>query len=126
MLKKLLKGISLQKQAQRKADLYRGLIRHEGQLGGQLFGALPPKVQREFFCLDANTWVWHEEWIDQSGQRKTITTRYDVRPSGIIKSQNGNYQTVGQDEARRLYQAARIYQQRINSELYGAIAQSTS
>lgn len=122
MLKKLLKGITAQKQAQRKAELYRGLIRHEGKIGGQLFGPVPADVHREFFCLDANTWVWHEERTDQSGQRKTITTRYDVRPSGIIKSQNGNYQTVSPAEAKRLYQAARMYQERIKTELYSAVA----
>ena len=122
MIKKLFKNIITQHREQHKAELYRDLIRHEAQIGGQLFGPVPKNVRREFFCLDEHTWVWHEEWTDQKGQPQTTTTRYDVRPSGIIKSQNGNYQPVSTNEARNLYEAARLYQQRTNTELYQAVA----
>ncbi|GAC1388163.1 MAG: hypothetical protein NVS1B7_7350 [Candidatus Saccharimonadales bacterium] len=121
MLKKLISGLTAQKQAQRKADLYRDLIRHEARIGGQLFGPIPSGVRREFFCLDENTWIWHEEWSDQAGKH-VKTTRYDVRPDGILKSQNGHYQTVSHNEARHLYEAAKLYQQRTNAEIYQAVA----
>jgi len=121
VFKKLLSSISQQKAEQRRADLYRNLIRHEAKIGGQLFGPVSPGGRREFFCLDEHTWVWHEEWVDQKGERHTKTTRYDVRPNGILKSQNGHYQKVSPDEARRLHHAAKLYQQRVNAELYSNI-----
>ena len=121
MLKKFVHTLTEQKQAERRAELYRNLIRHEAKIGGQLFGPVQPGGRREFFCLDEHTWVWHEEWIDKNNQRQMKTTRYDVRPNGILKSQNGQYQSITNDEARHLYQAVKLYQQRINSELYSFV-----
>lgn len=118
ILQKLLDSVTAQKKAERKAELYRNLIRHEAKIGGQLFGPVKQGGRREFFCLDRHTWVWHEEWIDQKGQHQTKTTRYDVRPNGILKSQNGHYQPVDKSEAERLIQAAKLYEQRVKSEIY--------
>ncbi len=122
MIKKLLNGIIgstvSNRQTQRRADLYRDLIRHEAKIGGELFGAVGNGGRREFFCLDEHTWVWHEEWIDANGQKQITTTRYDVRPNGILKSRNGHYQALTPQEAQRLYQAAKIYKQRVGQELY--------
>lgn len=122
VFKKLLNSLSAQKEAQRKADLYRKLLRHEAKIGGQLFGPVQPGGRREFFCLDERTWVWHEEWIDQNGQHQYATTRYDIRPNGLVKSQNGQYKPVSQQEALNLLNAAEQYQQRVNSELYSFVA----
>lgn len=111
-----------QKQEQREAKLYRDLLRHEAQIGGTVFGVVPQDRRREFFCLDEHTWVWHEEWTDESGKHNVMTTRYDVRPSGIVKSQNGShYQNVSADEAERLLEAAKLYKQRIHQEIYNKI-----
>lgn len=118
MIKKLFSSAIAQRQSQRRADLYRNLVRHEAKIGGQLFGPVRPGGRREFFCLDEHTWVWHEEWVDQQGQRRTTTTRYDVRPDRILKSQNGLYQQISRAEADRLCEAAQLYQQRVKSELY--------
>lgn len=122
ILKKFIDSLSAQKDAQRKADLYRKLLRHEAKIGGEVFGPVRPGGRREFFCLDEHTWVWHEEWIDQNGQHQYATTRYDVRPSGIVKSQNGRYSPVTQQEARNLLNAAELYRQRVNTELYSFVA----
>lgn len=123
MIRKLFSTITAQKQAERRAELYRNLIRHEAKIGGQVFGPVSRGGRREFFCLDEHTWIWHEEWIDSQGQRQTKTTRYDVRPDGmIIKAQDGHpYQEVRGQEALRLYQAAVEYERRVNTELYGAV-----
>ena len=122
MLKRLLKSITSQKQEQRQAELYRNLIRREAKIGGQLFGPLPKGGRREFFCLDEHTWIWHEEWVDEKGERQVKTTRYDVRPNGVIKVQDGQpSQYVTLEEARRLYQAVDLYNQRIYAEIYGHI-----
>lgn len=118
MFKKLVNTITAQKDAQRKADLYRKLLRHEAKIGGELFGPVRPGGRREFFCLDEHTWVWHEEWIDQNGQHQYATTRYDMRPNGVLKSQNGQYRPVTPQEARNLLSAIRMYEERVNNELY--------
>ena len=118
MIRKLFTTISEQKRAERKAELYRNLIRHEARIGGQIFGSVPSGGRREFFCLDKHTWVWHEEWVDKNGQRQIRTTRYDMRPDGVLKSQNGHYQRLGRDEAKRLREAIRLYTRKVKAELY--------
>jgi hypothetical protein len=122
MFRKLLDSITGQRTLDRQAQLYRNLIRHEARIGGQLFGPVPKGGRREFFCLDEHTWVWHEEWTDRNGQHQLRTTRYDVRPNGILKAQNGQYQPVSYDEAKHLQEAAKLYQQKIQSEIYSFVA----
>ncbi|CAN5382561.1 hypothetical protein BH10PAT3_BH10PAT3_2550 [soil metagenome] len=120
-LKHLLSSTKAQRHNDREAELYRSLIRREAKIGGEIFGALPKGGRREFFCLDEHTWIWHEEWIDESGQRQIKTTRYDIRPTGILKAQDGQtYQNVTIEEAERLFQASKVYEQRIRNELYAA------
>ncbi len=119
---KLLSGLTEQKRLERKAELYRNLIRHEARIGGQLFGPVPVGVRREFFCLDKHTWVWHEEWTDKQGTQQVRTTRYDVRPDGIIKAQNGHYQAITKTEALHLYDAINQYEKRVKTELYASVA----
>ncbi|RTK95351.1 hypothetical protein EKI60_00140 [Candidatus Saccharibacteria bacterium] len=122
MIQKLLKTILGTSQEDRQAELYRNLIRHEAKIGGTLFGPVPNGGRREFFCLDERTWIWHEEWTDEQGVRRTKTTRYDVRPNGILKAQDGNqYQYVSKDEARHLRDAAQLYRQRVKAEIYNRV-----
>lgn len=107
-----------QRAEQRRAEAYRALLHHEAKIGGSLFGPISKDRRREFFCLDRHTWVWHEEWNDPDGQRRVVTTRYDVRPGGVLKSQGANtYQRLTREELLNLYQAARLYYQRIGGEL---------
>jgi hypothetical protein len=121
IFKRLLHSINAQKQLERQAELQRKLIRHEAQIGGKLFGPVPQGGRREFFCLDEHTWVWHEEWVDKTGKRQVTTTRYDVRPSGVIKSQNGHYQSLSRDEAIHLRDAVKLYVQRVQAEIYNFV-----
>lgn len=119
---KLLNSIKAQRQSEQRAKLYRDMLRRAAKIGGQLFGQVTPGARREFFCLDQNTWVWHEEWLDnQTGQRRIVTTRYDVRPDGILKAQdNQGYRYIDFNEASNLYQAIRLYNQRLSAELQRA------
>ncbi len=101
----------------RRAEIYRSLMHWEGKIGGELFGPVPKGVRREFFCLDEQTWVWHEEWTDSDGHH-TLTTRYDVRPNGVLKSQGTNdYQALSREEAKNLYMAITLYSQKVIPEL---------
>lgn len=121
ILPKILTTTKAQRHAQRESELYRSLIRREAKIGGEIFGEVPKGGKREFFCLDEHTWIWHEEWLDAKGQRKIKTTRYDVRPTGILKAQDGQtYQHVSTAEAERLLEAAKVYQSRMRTELYAA------
>lgn len=113
---RFLPNISQRSNATAKPQLQRtDLMRYEAKIGGQLFGPVPKGRTREFFCFDDHTWVWHEEWVEQ-GQRKVVTTRYDVRPNGVLKSQNGSgYQRLSLEEARNLYRAVDMYGDRVRS-----------
>ena len=119
MIQKIIKTILGPSQEERRAELYRDLIRHESRIGGTLFGPNPNGGRREFFCLDERTWIWHEEWKDEQGNHRSKTTRYDVRPNAILKAQDGSqYQPVSVQEAIHLRDAANLYAQRVNSEMY--------
>ncbi len=109
--------MSDQRALDRRHELEQNLLRHEAKVGGTLFGPVPKGHRREFFCLDEHTWVWYEEWKDQAGKVRTMTTRYDVRPSGIVKIQDGHPSSyVTAEEGRNLYRAIRQYNQRLDAE----------
>lgn len=112
----ILPAFSGKRAEQRRAELYRKLLHQEAAIGGELFGPIPAGHRREFFCLDKYTWVWHEEWTDQYGQHQNLTTRYTIRPDGILKSQGEqSYQRLSEDELRNLYRAAKLYRQRVGN-----------
>lgn len=111
----MLPKIAPRNNAKRRATIERDLIRKEAQIGASVFGPVPKGHIRQFFCLDAHTWVWHEEWSD-SGQKQVVTTRYNVRPNGILKSQNGQpYQPLTPKETHNLRQAAHLYRQKVHA-----------
>lgn len=121
MLKKLLNTMGANEDA-RNALIYRNMLRDAARMGGEVFGPVPDGHRREFFCLDEHAWVWHEEWIDASGARQVRTTRYDVRPHGIFKVQDGlPYRPISGEEAQRLYSAVHVYQTKVH-EKFGPIA----
>ncbi|HET8991562.1 MAG TPA: hypothetical protein VFN31_00820, partial [Candidatus Saccharimonadales bacterium] len=92
------------------------LIRAEAEMGGKLFGDVPKNHARQFFCLDQHTWVWHESWHDQDGNH-SVTTRYEVRPNGIFKVQNGgSYQSLSESETRNFIRAASLYADKVISK----------
>lgn len=102
---------------QRRTDIYRELLHREAKIGGELFGPIPAGHRREFFNLDKYTWVWHEEWVDQTGERQIVTTRYDVRPNGILKSQGDqSYQLLEDEELANFYQATLTYREQVTTD----------
>ncbi|HPR09827.1 MAG TPA: hypothetical protein PLT04_04635 [Candidatus Saccharibacteria bacterium] len=117
-LHKLFGIISPKSAAERRSDAYSEALREEAKVGGRLFGPVPDGVIREFFCLDAHTWIWHEEWTDENNKYHIKTTRYDIRPSGVFKAQDGlPYRPIGEAEAYNLFQATARYNQAIDAEL---------
>jgi hypothetical protein len=119
LLRRIHNQILAQGRANNRADAYRNLIRREATLGGTLFGPVPSGHRRDFFCLNPNTWVWHEEWVDSVGENKSRTTHYTVRPSGIVKRQDGQtYQSLSPSELGNLRDAVRMYYKRVMTEIY--------
>ncbi|MDL2363460.1 MAG: hypothetical protein QFB86_03730 [Patescibacteria group bacterium] len=113
----LLPKFSPRNDDQRLVDLERSMLRREAAIGGKLFGPLPKGRTRQFFCFDESTWIWHETWKDAKGRGQAITTKYEVRPNGIIKSQDGQpYREISHDEALNLRRAVLLYQQRVDAD----------
>ena len=97
----------------RRTRIRQKILRGNSIMGGQLFGSIPKGHQRDFFCLDKYTWVWHEVWTDESGYH-SISTRYSVRPNGVFKIQDGGtYQGISGSEARNLMRAAELYRDKV-------------
>ncbi|HEU4966292.1 MAG TPA: hypothetical protein VFT53_02315 [Candidatus Saccharimonadales bacterium] len=118
MLRDIFTHTKARKQDQRKADFQRALLHYEARLGGEIFGPIPKGGRREFFCLDEHTWVWHEEWKDEQGKQHALTTRYDIRPNGVVKSQGDSvYQALTKEEAHNFYLAMQAYVEKVNTEL---------
>ena len=114
---KLLPKIFPRDSAERSAKFEQSLIRMEAKIGSELFGPVAEGRSRQFFCLDQHTWIWHEEWRDADGHPQVMTTRYNVRPSGILKSQNNHpFQPLSESEANNLYHTTELYRQRVGAE----------
>lgn len=97
----------------------RELIELEAEVGGRLFGPIPAGHRREFFCLDKNTWIWHEEWVDVGGQRQVSSTRYEIHSNGILKAQDGKiYKFIEGEELRNLALSIRLYYEAVSRDIY--------
>lgn len=97
----------------------RELINLEAEIGSTLFGPVPKGRRREFFCLDENTWLWHEEWIDKNHKLQSITTRYELQEDRILKVQPGaKYSYVEGDELNNILIAINMYYERVMREIY--------
>jgi hypothetical protein len=104
----------------RKHLTHRDLIRMESKIGATLFGPVPKGHRREFFCLDDHTWIWYEEWLDSKGKRQSVTTRYEIHPTGILKVQDGQpYEVVNGTELHNFALATRMYRQQVLPHIYG-------
>ena len=97
----------------------RELIEIESQIGRYLFGPIPKGHAREFFCLDEHTWVWYEEWKDESGKKQNRTTRFEVHHNGILKVRDGgHYQYLEGDELQNFSTAVRMYYEQVMRGVY--------
>lgn len=97
----------------------RELIQLESQIGRELFGPIPAGHRREFFNLDEATWIWYEEFHDEAGLKHTITTRYEIKDSQVLKAQDGKeYEFIEGDELHNLTLAIQAYYERVMREVY--------
>ncbi len=88
------------------------ILNGEARVGAKVFGDTGGK-NRRFFCQDENTWVWHQD---------SVTVFYKVNPSSIYKSNDGvSWRTAGEDEAKRLLQAAKLYKRLVEVKVHGSL-----
>ncbi len=117
MINKLMSGLK-PRSTSPSAQLTRRLIRREAELGGSLFNSGNPNEQSEFFCLDKNTWVWHQVAI-VGGQKQTTTTHYRIKPGAVTKSVNGGqYTALDKHESTRLLAAIEAYERQVVARMY--------
>jgi hypothetical protein len=98
----------------------RELLQLESEIGSKLFGDVPAGHRREFFCLDAKTWIWYEEGIDpKTKKRVQTTTRYEVHEKGILKVLEGaRYSYLEGAELENLALATRLYYEQVARHVY--------
>jgi hypothetical protein len=97
----------------------RDLLKQESKIGATLFGPVPKGHNREFFCLDESTWIWHEEWKDEKGVARQATVRYEIHPKGVLKVSEGpRYQFIEGQELHNFAQATRLYYEQTAREVY--------
>lgn len=97
----------------------RELLKLESEIGSQLFGPIPDGHRREFFCLDEQTWIWHEEWIDDSKKLQTSTIRYEINEHGVLKVQQGaRYSYLDGEELQNFGVAIRMYYEQVARGVY--------
>ena len=97
----------------------RELLTLESEVGGQLFGPVPTGHRREFFCLDENTWIWYEEWLDNKKKKQATTVRYEVNTQGVLKVQEGaRYSYLEGDELRNFGLSVRLYYEQVARKIY--------
>lgn len=98
----------------------RELIQLESQIGATIFGEKPANVRRrEFFNLDEDTWIWHEEVIDEQGKVQELTTKYEIQDNGILKIQpNYQYSYLEGEELENFVLAVKEYYERVSRKVY--------
>jgi len=100
-------------------EIEQDLMRKELEATRGMFGALKNGTKRDFFCLDQHTWIWYEEWIDEQGRRRQMTTRYMIRPNEVVKSQNGGaYKRLSIKELLSFQAAIKTYSSTVKQRLY--------
>lgn len=102
----------------KKERIHREVLEIESKIGAEIFGPIEKGRQRSFFCLNRYTWVWHEQWLDNSKAARSMMTYYHIRTNGILKSSgNQDYKPLSTSELNNFIKAAEIYSQTVPQRL---------
>jgi hypothetical protein len=97
----------------------RELLQLESEIGRELFGPIPAGHTREFFNLDDNTWIWHEDFMGPDGKKQTSTIKYEIQEKGILKVQEGaRYNYLEGEELENLLLAIQMYYEQVMRKVY--------
>lgn len=99
----------------------RQLIQLESEIGAKLFGELPAGRRREFFCLDKDTWIWHESGKNpETGKHEEQTIRYEIHDNGVLKVLGGaRYTFIEGQELENFVTATTLYYEQAARQIYG-------
>ncbi|MBP6924838.1 hypothetical protein KBE46_01840 [Candidatus Saccharibacteria bacterium] len=135
MVDKIKKSIILPKKRKTADDLYyknqakkllpfkkmnqRDLVDLESSLGATIFGAIPEGHRREFFNVDNDTWIWHEEWAVGNKQICERTIRYEISETQVIKVEPGpHYTHIKGKELNNFITAVETYHKLVLTKIY--------
>ena len=135
MVDKIKKSIILPKKRKTADDLYyknqakkllpfkkmnqRDLVDLESSLGATIFGAIPEGHRREFFNVDNDTWIWHEEWAVGNKQICERTIRYEISETQVIKVEPGpHYTHIKCKELNNFITAVETYHKLVLTKIY--------
>ena len=106
--------------ADKASETQQMLLQKESEIGARVFGLAKPEQQRSFFCLDRQTWMWYESWLDVATRQPVAQTmRYEVSPAGVAKSsQVVRYQVLEGRELENFYNAVKVYSLLVQQQLY--------
>ena len=109
--RKLLDLVNLKFQKKMYSTARADYLEAEANLGSQIFGPVPPGVERMFFhSTQKNVWIWHENGI---------TIRYEVRPHGVFKRINSApFTRLEGQELANFRAATKNYLAIVKSQLY--------
>ncbi len=98
----------------------RELIQQESLLGQSIFGVPSADIiRRDFFNLDEKTWIWHEVKRGAGDVTIETTTRYEIKPTGVLKVLPGSqYVYIEGAELQNFMRAVRHYYERIAVNIY--------
>ncbi len=97
----------------------RELLQLESEIGRKLFGTIPAGHTREFFNLDENTWIWHEDFMGPDGKKQASTIRYELQGDKILKVQEGaRYSYLEGQELDNLLLAIQMYYEQVMRDVY--------
>lgn len=98
----------------------RQLIHEESKYGRNIFGPVPAGRRRDFFCLDAKTWIWNEEWTDPfTGQKQSSMIRYEIHSHGVLKIRDNQEPVyIEGQELTNLANATRLYFEQVVYNVY--------
>lgn len=103
------------------------LIREEGEIGGGLFGDRPSNEHLVFFKdhHDLNSWYFHQEKTDRTGNSHFVTFHYEVRPSEVLRvtnrsdKENISYEFINGQELDNFMLVTEMYYDRVMRQVYG-------
>lgn len=112
--------MEMRRAADPEGDRGQALLQREGVLGGRIFGPLRNDQERSFFCLNENSWIWHESRFNRATrQTEKQAIHYEVQAQGITKLvQNGEAILLEGGEFKNFFDAVVVYLRIVERQIY--------
>jgi len=97
------------------------LKKEESAIGSIIFGTTKPNERIEFFNEDRGNWFFYQGLIDSAGQPKSVTIRYEVLETGVLRSSSIDYsknELIQGSELDNFMNATHMYHELVMSQIY--------